>query len=144
MNRNRPTAMLLLALLAGASWLFCIGPCALGPFEQLGGMQTGNCESGGCAPCGDESQPSEPGGGSRECLAQCQSLRFAIAPTPAVAPAWALEFIECVAFAEPTRLSPVSVASCRRAVDTGPPFARSFAELVLQESLLSHAPPRTA
>jgi len=143
MNRNRPTAMLLLALLAGASWLFCIGPCALGPF-QLGGMETEICESGGCAPCENESQPSEPGGSSRECLAQCQSLRVAIAPTPAAAPAWALESIEGVPFAEPARLSPVSVARCRRALDTGPPFARSFAELVLQESLFSHAPPRPA
>jgi len=136
--------MLLLALLAGASWLFCIGPCALGPFPQLGGIETENCEAGGCASCEDESQPGEPGGGSRECLAQCQSLRFAIAPASIVAPAWTLEAVERVLFAAPARLSLVSVASCRLALDTGPPFAQSFAELVLQKSLLSHAPPRTA
>lgn len=136
--------MLLLALLAGASWLFCIGPCALGPFQQLGGMVTENCESGRCAPCEGESQPGEPGGGSRDCLAQCQSLRVAIAPTPTVAPEWAPEFAESVAFAEPPRFSPVLVSSFWRALGTSPPFARSFAELVLQESLPSHAPPRAA
>ncbi len=136
--------MLLLALLASASWLFCIGPCTLGPFQRLGGMETENCEGGSCASCEGESQPSEPAGGSRECLAQCQSLRFAIAPAPTVAPAWALESVASVPFATPARLSLVSVASYRQALDTGPPFARSFAELVLQTSLLSHAPPRTA
>lgn len=141
MNR-RPIASLPLALVACASWLFCIGPCALGPANFFAKAEAKSCAPSGCESCVDEPEPAEQGGGSPSCLATCQQLRIAVAPGSAKTPVWDGKAMGELAFTSPSPHAPAPVIIHRPALDTGPPFAWSFAELVLQKSLLSHAPPR--
>lgn len=46
-------------------------------------------------------------------------------------------FVALIAFPNTSGLMPLAIA-----LDTGPPFASSFAEAVLQRSILAHAPPQ--
>ena len=48
-------------------------------------------------------------------------------------------FVALVVFPNASGFMPMAIA-----LDTGPPFASSFAETVLQRSLLAHAPPQLA
>ena len=145
MNAPRPKLLPLLCVLAAcASWLFCVGPCAFGWFGGQASGSVGACDAGACSSCVDASQPAEQGGNSPACLASCQQLRIAVAPAVAKVPVWAGVVIGCLPSANSAQHAPVPIVIRRSALDTGPPFARSFAELVLQKSLLSHAPPRSA
>jgi hypothetical protein len=49
-----------------------------------------------------------------------------------------------LAFAPFVLFAPPKIAITPATTDTGPPSARSFAELVLQRSVLAHAPPSRA
>jgi hypothetical protein len=79
--------------------------------------------------------------------AQCCKILRAVAPVAtkswarddakfSEADGYCLERALIIAFLQ-TTLEPLSL-------DTGPPGARSFAELILQRSILSHAPPSLA
>ena len=68
MNAQRPKLLpLLCALAACASWLFCIGPCALGWVGGQGNGASTACDVGGCSSCVDTPWPAEEGGNSPAC-----------------------------------------------------------------------------
>jgi hypothetical protein len=117
-----------------ASWLGVSNHCALAAsIPEKPTQRTSECPF--------HSSPAKP---QKQSPAQpcCKILR-AILATPAKVPARLvvgvrnvdLGFVEFVVFAPP-RICPNP-----NALDTGPPGAISFAELILQRSILSHAPP---
>ncbi len=144
MNAQRQKLLpLLCAIAACASWLYCTGPCAFGWVSEQGNAAVAECDAGGCSSCGVDPQPAGQDGDSPGCLATCGQLRIAIVPEAAKIPLWDGVAIGWLASASPALHAPLPVIIHWSALDTGPPFAWSFAELVLQKSLLSHAPPRS-
>ena len=86
-------------------------------------------------------QPAPSKKGSEEDMPCCKMLRATITSEAKIAEVATKNFVplqdwilaELISAAEP-QLSPLEL-------DTGPPFAGSFAESVLQRSILAHAPP---
>jgi len=86
-------------------------------------------------------QPAPSKKGSEEDMPCCKMLRATITSEAKIAEVATKNFVplqdwilaELISAAEP-QLSPLKL-------DTGPPFAGSFAESVLQRSILAHAPP---
>lgn len=115
------------------AWLVATNHCAMGL------MRSASTAKGGHAHChGGDSKKDQPPGDVREC---CKALHVGL-PGAKVEAKWdASQFaVQVVAliqiFAEPTEPQPGVMV-----FDHGPPRALSFAESVLQRSLLGHAPP---
>jgi hypothetical protein len=141
MNSRRATVSRWFAtLLLLAAWFGASNHCALGLMQGAGASR----QHAGC--CGHQSRmPGAPANHApvKEC---CAALRSTLpAPEKALAAPLSLE----------NGLQPVALWSFWHSVllemgeiepiETGPPRnAQSFAELVLQRSLRSHAPPRAA
>jgi hypothetical protein len=121
-----------IVVVAISSWFAISNHCAFGALAtKTASVQTG---------CPFHSKPKEKPSTGAQC---CKILR-AVASVPAKS--WARD---------DTKLSGADAYCCERALtiaysqttlvplslDTGPPGARSFAELILQRSLLAHAPP---
>jgi hypothetical protein len=115
---------------AMAAWIGATNHCALRCFE--GAAQ--QC----CCPV---HQPDPPKDGAPQGVTCCTSLR-AVLHSPLRAPAGATSAAAMLADRSPELAW--NAADGRQAPqikDTGPPAVFSFAERVLQHSLLSHAPP---
>lgn len=69
-----------------------------------------------------------------------QNMR-ATAVNPAKSFAKEFFFVAHVNFAPAPVIAPLQIARATLEFDTGPPGARTFAESVLQRSILAHAPP---
>jgi hypothetical protein len=130
--RNNATAWVF-ALVAIVAWLALSNHCALG--LTLATTEPAESMDGGCpmhpSPVKKKPAPNLP------C---CKDVRAILAKTAAAvvpgprhiaSPAYATEFFP------PTRRLAFDIEN----LDTGPPGCFSFAESVLQESMLSHAPP---
>ncbi len=138
-NLARPTsiARALVAVAMVFSWLVLSNHCALGL------MQTARVATDHAGCCGHDDGSGGAPAPVREC---CQSLN-ALAPVHGVTvppaaciallPAMMISVMEWSEFV----ITPVRTISL---LETGPPGARSFVELVLQRSLRSHAPPALA
>src|SRR5881398_3149996 len=78
--------------------------------------------------------------------AQCCKILRAVAPV--AAKSWTRDHANFssanLSLEEPAYLRYSRIALAPRFLDTGPPDAHSFAELILQRSLLAHAPPSLA
>jgi hypothetical protein len=130
----------LATLLLLAAWFGATNHCALGLMRGAGGVR----QHAGC--CGQQSRMSGAPSKSapvKECCAALQSTL--LAPEKSLtAPLFLANGWPAAAL----WLSPFPVLLERSAIDpieTGPPrHAESFAELVLQRGLRSHAPPRPA
>ena len=135
MNLPRSTAIRWVAtLLLLAAWFVASNHCALGLMQ---GARVAK-EHAGC--CSHEKQEKTP---VKECCKALQAIlptaekTAAFHPTPDFAPEW-------LALFEKMFSVPVGKTGADW-FETGPPReARSFAELVLQRSLRSHAPPVAA
>ena len=119
------------------AWLAISNHCALGGLVK--NTRNGQAHTRCCGNNAPQHDGKAPDSGTREC---CQTLNALPPITPAkiahleatpltIFLAWAL--VDESLRAEPER--------CLELLDSGPPWARSFAEVVLQRSLLSHAPP---
>lgn len=127
-----------LAVALMVSWLVLSNHCALGLMAAGDSMEE-HVDCCGTHSAG-ESKSSQP---VRECCASVGAL-LADPPTLLATPNWVMLVLTPVPAAEK-----VSVSQAWRewiegwCFETGPPGWRGFAELVLQRSLLAHAPPRS-
>ena len=130
---NQRTANLrraVVGLLTLTAWFIISNHCALGALSAAEPMQCHHDQSSPANKSGDEEMP---------CCKVLRATIIAPAKVPAadftgLAPLTA--WISKVVSFDDRQIQPVSYR-----IDTGPPFAISFAELILQRSLLSHAPP---
>ena len=133
-HHSSPFRALLIAVLMTA-WLVASNHCAIGLMKPAPGTAAVHA---GCHACQSEPMKPQPAsGGDREC---CKALQGMPADTAKVevkydAPLFTqLDFVVTVV---PSSAAPQTAS----ALATGPPRSISFAELILQRSLLSHAPP---
>ena len=137
---HRPTRALL-AVLMLLGWFTATNHCALGLMQKSSAAKAehAKCCSGKPAPAKDD----QPRGETREC---CKSIHAVPLPDAKVLAKYDASLFAVHAFALPTVLGSEAAALDAQATlhDHGPPRAESFAELVLNRSLLSHAPPFTA
>ncbi len=120
-----------IVVVAICSWFAVSNHCA---FAALG-TKTDPVQTG----CPFHSKPKE-----KPSEAQCCKILRAVAPV--TAKSWVRDDAKFV-FADSCNGESVTTAAHSQtmllplSLDTGPPGARSFAELILQRSLLAHAPP---
>ena len=119
------------------AWFAISNHCVLGALEAHAGKPVAHCHD-------HQSSPAQPGDGDQESPC-CKTLRATVA-TPVKAPEaqpdtslFAYEFVSQIHTYDDRQLERVSYFA-----DTGPPGSSTFAELVLQRSMLSHAPPSLA
>ena len=128
---------LALVLITGISWLAIANHCALAVAVARTQKQSHNCCDKDKA--GDKTPAKEGQQDGGEC---CKTLHVTLVPvakklvSSSCQPALHAYLVAAVVF-------PDAAQSTRSAaeLDTGPPFAGSFAETVLQRSILAHAPP---
>jgi hypothetical protein len=123
------TTIAFVVTLTLAAWFCLSNHCVLGAIAPAPQTVADSCPMHS-APAKEKPEAKTP------C---CKQVRAIVAKCVTASPAIELmalpEYAEHF-FAPPTR-SPLEI----EALDTGPPGCFSFAELVLQESMLSHAPP---
>ena len=123
-------------LLILSAWFSISNHCALGALEHPTKAGMTACHE----PCAD-STPAKDKKPSGEAVC-CKLLRATLAKTNNSAGYDASAFILQQYFLASLFLGDdVQPASSPEELDTGPPFAASFAESVLQRSILAHAPP---
>ena len=120
-------------LLSLTAWFFLSNHCALG---VIGSTAEAVPEAGGCpmhaAPAKKKPAPKLP------C---CQEIRAVVAKEVTNAIPFPLRLVgPCNYVTRALELPPQATIE-NAGFDTGPPGRSSFAELVLQESMLAHAPP---
>jgi len=113
------------------SWLVVTNHCALAQLEGRN-MRHAHCH----ASKGDTGQ-QVPGDGMREC---CQAIKANLADKPEIKFELSLIEVQSAVLLQ-TFLAPAVAPAPDFLQDHGPPRVVSFAENVLQRSLLSHAPP---
>ena len=128
---------LALVLITGISWLAIANHCALAVAVARTQKQAhGCCEKD---KAGDKTPAKERQQGGGEC---CKTLDVTLAPAVknltgfccwSVLPAYLIALVTLADAAQSTQSA--------TELDTGPPCASSFAETVLQRSILAHAPP---
>jgi hypothetical protein len=121
------------ALLTIAAWFSLSNHCALGsvtlPVEA--GVEASGCPM--------HSAPAKKKPAAK--LPCCKDLRAVAAKAAASAMAATVRFVGAQDYAVETSVPPPRIAIGVDGLDTGPPGAFSFAESVLQQSILAHAPP---
>jgi hypothetical protein len=134
LSANKKTVRSILTFVVIASWLSLSNHCALGlalPAQE----STAQEESGGCpmhsAPAKKKPAAKAP------C---CKDLRAIVAKC-ARANSATVRVIGSRDYATEIVARPEQAAREIEGLDTGPPGCFSFAESVLQESMLAHAPP---
>jgi hypothetical protein len=129
-------ARLLTAIVVAVAWFFISNHCVLAEFKGVPKAKA-SCHQP-C--CGDQSPAKSTQEGGVEC---CKTLRATLS-------GGAKDFVgyDFSLFAlQRYFVGPVISANDSRAtsrvleLDTGPPFISTFAESVLQRSILAHAPP---
>ena len=90
---------------------------------------------------GPQPSPAKKDGGKE--MPCCKVLRATIAKDQSIVqdPAMLAQPIQYPAIVEILLFSALQPSGISNEFDTGPPFVSSFAELILQRSLFSHAPP---
>jgi hypothetical protein len=116
------------------SWLVVTNHCALGQIQGASAAHA-HCH----AAKGDQGKKT-PGDGMREC---CRAIKASLTGTSSVGFEVSQFRLQAYSFHQAIA---APVLNPRRGIllDHGPPRAVSFAEIVLQQSLLSHAPPALA
>jgi hypothetical protein len=126
--------------LVALSWLAVSNHCALG----LAAIETHSSDavSAQAHDCCASEVPSQPKPAKDPATPCCKTL-LALS----VSPAKSFEASSRIFFGDPLACSTATIATPRvapvayRFLNTGPPGGKSFAESVLQRSLLAHAPP---
>ena len=133
-HHSSPLRALLVALLMTA-WLVASNHCAFGLMQRT--SQTAATHAT-CHSCKSEpSKPQPASGGDRECCKALQGLPADTAKVEAKYDTTLFALLDFVMTAVPLAVAAPPVV----ARDTVPPRALSFAERILQRSVLSHAPP---
>ena len=122
-------------LLTIAAWLCLSNHCALG----LGSISSPSGEKIETDGCPMHSAPAKKKPGAN--LPCCKDLRAVAVQTVKNIGARAGQFVGVSDYAAVIFLPPPRLVSAIKGLDTGPPGCFSFAESVLQKSMLSHAPP---
>ena len=126
--------------LVAVSWLAVSNHCALG----LAAIETHSSDavSAQAHDCCASEVPSQPNPAKDPATPCCKKLEAL-----SVSPAKSVEASVTIFFGGPLACSTLTIAMPRVApvaygfLNTGPPGGKSFAESVLQRSLLAHAPP---
>jgi len=119
-----------IAAVIAMAWLGASNHCALAAVERAAKAAHACCHES------DQGQPQQAPKSTQCCEAFSVPL-----PDQAAAPVAHLHELQ-PAWVESSAPQPVNrCAACREFHDTGPPGAASFAETVLNRSLLAHAPP---
>ena len=129
-NALRVTTRTLTALVTILAWFLLSNHCALGVVAPVSEPAADSCPMHS-APAKKAPAPKMP------C---CKDLRAVVAKYVAAA-AFVPRIVGEHDYVTGVFAPPLRVAIEVRGVDTGPPGYFSFAESVLQESMLSHAPP---
>ena len=133
-HHSSPLRTLVVALLMVA-WLVASNHCAFGLMKRTS-QTTANHAT--CHSCKSEpSKPQPASGGDRECCKALQGLPADTAKVEAKYDTALFALLDFALTAVPSAVAAQAVLAC----DTGPPRALSFAERILQRSVLSHAPP---
>ena len=129
-----PLRAFVVALLM-AAWLVASNHCAFGLMKRT--PQTAGVHAG-CHNCKSEpAKPQPASGGERECCKALQGMPADTAKVEAKYDTALFALLDFALTAVPSAVAAQAVVAC----DTGPPRALSFAERILQRSVLSHAPP---
>ena len=126
----RLTTRVFTVLVTIAAWFLLWNHCALGRIVKL--------SESGADSCPMHSAPVKKEPGSQTPC--CKDLRAVVAKYVAVS-AFNPQLIGLREYTATIFARPVRIAVEIHGSDTGPPGCFSFAESVLQESMLSHAPP---
>jgi len=127
----------LLVLLTMVAWFAISNHCVLGAIEVHAGKSVAHCHD-------HQSSPVQPSGGDQDSPC-CKTLRATVATPVKASEAqpdttlFAYDFVSQIHAYDDPHLERVSYFA-----DIGPPSSYTFAELVLQRSMLSHAPPSLA
>jgi hypothetical protein len=119
------------------AWLSISNHCAVGALvtaKTQSPMAQMHCH-------GDQPSPAKKDGGKE--MPCCKVLRATIAKDRSMVqdPVMSAQPIQYPAIVEILLFSSLQPSGISNEFDTGPPFVSSFAELILQRSLFSHAPP---
>ncbi len=116
------------------AWFVASNHCALGMLREV--LSSSVQATGACPHCpSHEGQPAK--GNMNEC---CKGLKVTVESAKPFQ--FSNRVLGLVVFAVASPLPPAAVERPAVAIaDTGPPGGHSFAETVLQRSLLAHAPP---
>jgi hypothetical protein len=126
----------MIVVIAICSWLAISNHCAFGAIADRGRETQSAC------PFHSEPVKPQPPPSTTQC---CKILRAVV---PVVTKSWARDDAKFSAVDlrvdEFTFVAYSHTTPAPLFLDTGPPKARAFAELILQRSLLAHAPPASA
>lgn len=124
-----------LTALLMTGWMIASNHCAFGLMQPP--LQSAATHASCCGRTSLPVKTPPASGGEREC---CKALHGLPADTAKVAAKYDTALFVLLTFARPA-VPPVVMAQAVAARDNGPPRALSFAERILQRSVLSHAPP---
>jgi hypothetical protein len=128
-------AQLLTVSITGVAWFFISNHCVLAEFQHASKAKT-SCHQP-C--CGDQPSTKSQKESGLEC---CKTLRATLAGAKGFAGYDSSLFALQHYFVRPLIcIDDLGARSPVVELDTGPPFANTFAESVLQRSILAHAPP---
>jgi hypothetical protein len=127
-------------LVASVAWLAIANHCALASLGTPAKEAVARCRAD-C--CGDQSPAKERNKNETEC---CKTLHATLNVAARKLVGYDTSLFELeLYFVAPVILANDSrVTSHGFELDTGPPFAKTFAESILQRSILAHAPPSLA
>jgi hypothetical protein len=129
--RNSSISRCLVVAVMLLSWLVVTNHCAL---AQLQGR---NLRHAHCHASKGDNGKQAPADGMREC---CQAVKANLASQPEIKFELTLLEVQSAVLLQ-AFLTPAAIPAADFLQDHGPPRVVSFAENVLQRSLLSHAPP---
>jgi len=138
MLRVRSVTGPVIVLITIGSWLAASNHCAIAVAVSQEKVAQNECPF--------HSHPSKPAKQKDPSGQPCCKILRAIATSSAKNLARAIVDLTNVdlAFTKLVTISPPAISLGFAALDTGPPGATSFAELILQRSILAHAPPSRA
>jgi hypothetical protein len=126
--------------LVAVSWLAVSNHCALG----LAVIETHSSDavSAQAHACCASEVPTQPKPAKDPATPCCKTLQaLSVSPAKSFEASVTIFFGGPLAFSTPTIAPPRVAAVANRFLNTGPPGGKTFAESVLQRSLLAHAPP---
>lgn len=133
--RSASMTRFLIVIITAVAWFFISNHCVLAEFKAAPKAAASYHQD--C--CGDQSPGKSKSESGSEC---CKTLHATLVVAKKLVGYDTSQFALQFYFVAPELLLNDSKASVRGTeFDTGPPFAKTFAESVLQRSILAHAPP---
>lgn len=134
--RSASMARLLIVIITAVAWFFISNHCVLAGFKGAPKAEA-SCHQG-C--CGDQSPGKSKSESGVEC---CKTLRATLSGAAKDFAGYdtSLFALQLYFVAPGTSTNDLGPTPRALELDTGPPFASTFAESVLQRSILVHAPP---